>query len=156
MVAVNATPAARMAWPWHCRVGAALVSLGFLLSCGGGGGGGGQGSPAGPPGPTVLQGAYQQASSGGNDFVSFVTPDNKLYALYFSPPKESVVTLPEIFSGVITPGQNGAAEIAALALKVFANSNSRSGSGIFSSASSLFYHLQLGGGAEHSRFADHV
>ncbi len=143
MKTFNANPAAHMTWPWHCRLGAALLSLGFLLSCGDGDGGPGPELVV-PPSPTVLQGAYQ-ASHLGNDFVSFVTPDNKLYALYFLATRLNVVTLPEIFSGPITPGQDGAAEIPPPFLKVFANKAPylQSGSGTFSSASSLSYQLQL-------------
>jgi len=128
----NANPATRRAWPWHCRVGAAVLSLGLLLSCGGGGG---PGSELVSPSPTVLQGAYQ-ASSGGNDFVSFVTPDNKLYALYFlaTDPMQ-----PAIFSGPITLGQDGAAEIPSLTMFTTSTPQLSSGSGTFSIASSQSY-----------------
>jgi hypothetical protein len=116
--------------------------LGALLSCGGGGGGGGGGpvTPNALDGPTVLEGAYQ-ANAGENDFVSFVTPNKKLYALYFLVTDPNVVVLPAIFTGPITLGQNGAAEIPTPQLKLFTNSMPKlsSSSGTFSAASSLSY-----------------
>lgn len=136
----NANPATRRLLPRYCRLGAALLSLGCLLSCGGGG----QDSTEGP-GPvvpliqmTVLQGAYQ-ARPGEKEFVSFVTPDNKWYALYFLAIYPTAVVLPAIFSGRVTLGQDGAAEIPSL--KIFTNSTPQlsSSSGTFSAASSQSY-----------------
>ena len=146
MLAVSVPPAARRAWPWHCRVGAALLSLSFLLSCGGGSSGQDSTPTPGPVVPlinqTVLQGAYQ-ASSGENDFVSFVTPapDPKLYALYFLAldHTSTAVVLPAIFSGLITPGQDGAADIPDLRIFTNATPQLSSSSGTFSAASSQSY-----------------
>jgi len=120
-----------------------LLSLGGLLSCGGGGGGG-QDSTAGlgPAVPlvdaTVLQGAYQ-ARPGEKDFVSFVTPDNTWYALYFLATDPTAVVLPAIFSGLITPGQDGAADIPDLRIFTNATPQLSSSSGTFSAASSQSY-----------------
>ncbi len=88
---------------------ASLAVLVGLAGCGGGGGGGGEGSPQivneNPTTsvPTVIKGFYT-GTLGSHELISVVTPDMEFFALHFRS-----TTKPDIYSGTLNLGVNGAA-----------------------------------------------
>ncbi len=93
-------------------LGRCLLSLWMsaLASCGGTvAGGAAPDDTVKPPAarPTVLQGVYG-ATFDGKEFVSAVTPELNWYALYF---ERLAHTNPDIFSGLLSPGNEGLATI---------------------------------------------
>ena len=140
------------------RMGSAIAALAVAIAasalhgCGGGGGVPDNPStpavpstPASAPAssvttpsnvPTVLQGVYA-GTSAGREFVSAVTPDRDWFALYF------LTGNPEIYSGRISMGVDGAAEIAYPGLLAFQNGRVQSASAKFSGASAQTYRMDL-------------
>ncbi|MGI9133328.1 MAG: hypothetical protein ACR2I0_05190, partial [Rhodoferax sp.] len=140
-------PRPRRVW----RATLAALALGLLAGCFGGGDPA-PGSLASTSGsstnggttsanPTLLEGAYQ-GSANGNDFVSLVTPDKHLFALYFLATSLDGVTPPVIFTGSVSAGQDGSASVADL--KAFQNTKPQllNGTATLSNASAAGFQLQ--------------
>jgi hypothetical protein len=103
------------------------VVLAGLAACGGGGGGGAsvtlpESANVVAPVPTRIMGLYS-SGSGIGEIVSVVTPELDFFALYF----RSVIT-PDIFSGKLDLGINGAANSTSAGLLF--NVNNGSGSAV--------------------------
>ena len=97
-----------------------------LIGCGGGGGGS---TPPVAPTSTLIKGLYS-GTLGNKEVVSVVTPGLEFFALHFNTPNN-----PDIYSGKLNFGLNGAASTTGDGLRANVSGSLRSGTASFTNGS---------------------